>query len=253
MPRPSDKDRVLWLLQEIGGTSNQQIRSVLSLADDRYKKIIQELLNEDNIEKYRCRGGGIRITTKGAGVKALPEAKSSVTKEKDLYVPFVSTLESEVAENEEFALVFDTSALRKSGKWSNPDVTKISIRNFPVLRSHKVLVTTFELKQWNKWNVDAVFEAASHRRFAHEAYVVLEWAKDVPVEGLEEITSACGRFGVGLVTLHPYYSSFRYIVQLDAEPNAPSEDYVDEYLGYVFERDTKKRTLYDELWERLKA
>lgn len=241
---------MLWLLQEQGGTSNQQVRSVLTLGDDRYKKLTQQLLTEGIIEKFRCRGGGIRLTEKGSKAGALPEAESAVQKEKDLYAPFITALEYEVAENEEAGLLFNTSALRKSGKWSNPDVTKVSVRAFPILRSHKVLVTTFELKQWKRWNVDAVFEAASHRRFAHESYVVLEWAKDVPVEGLEEITSVCSRFGVGLMTLHPYYSSFRHIVELEAEPNVPPEDYVEEYLGYVFERDGKKKDAYDELWPR---
>lgn len=253
MTHPADKDRILWLLQEQGGTSNHQIRSVLGLADDRYKKLTQQLLDEQIIEKFRCRGGGIRLTDKGSKAGALPGAKSAVEKEKDLYGPFIAALEAEAKENEETSLVFNTSALRKNGKWSNPDVTKVAVRAFPILRSHKVLVTTFELKQWKRWNVDAVFEAASHRRFAHEAYLVLEWAKDVPVEGLEELTAVCSRFGVGLITLYPYYSSFRHTVQLEAEPNVPPEDYIEEYLGYVFERDGEKKDAYDELWSSHEA
>lgn len=253
MTRPKDRDRLLWLLQEQGGTSNQQVRSVLNLGDDRYRKLTQALLDEQIIERYRCRGGGIRLTEKGAKAKALPEAVSAVATENDLYAPFISALEAEAIENEESSLTFDTHSLRKSGKWSNPDVTKVAIRSFPILRNHKVLVTTFELKQWKRWNVDAVFEAASHRRFAHESYLVLEWAKDVPIEGLEEIIAACSRFGVGLMTMQPYYSSFRHVVQLDAEPNVPPEDYVEEYLGYVFERDGGKKEAYDGLWSAIEV
>ena len=77
----------------------------------------------------------------------MPEAQSAVAKEKDLYTPFVKALKAEVTENEESALVIDSSSLRKRGKWSNPDVTKISIRSFPILRTHKVPLTTYELKQ----------------------------------------------------------------------------------------------------------
>lgn len=248
MPRPADKDRLLWLLQGQGGTSNQQIRSILNLDDDRYRKIVNLLIDERIVEKYRCRGGGLQLTSKGLKVGVLPNAKSAVEQEKDLYKPFIDLLEDEVLENEETAVLFNTSSLRKSGKWSNPDVTKVSIRSLQILRSHKVLVTTYELKQWKRWNVEAVFEAASHRRFAHESYVVLEWAKDVPVEGLEEIISACGRFGVGLITLHPRYNSFRYVIQLEAEPNVASEDYVEEYLSYVFARDSKKEAAFSQLW-----
>ncbi len=252
MTRPPDRNRLLWLLQEQGGTSNQQIRSVLNLKDDRYRELVNELLDEQIIEKFRCRGGGIRLTEKGAK-SGVPGAESAVAKERNLYEPFIEALKAEAEENEEAGLVFNTSSLRKRGKWSNPDVTKVAIRSFPILRSHKVLLTTFELKQWKRWNIDAVFEAAAHRRFAHESFLVLEWAKDVPIEGLEEVMAVCSRFGVGLMTLIPRYSSFRHIVQLEAEPNNPAEDYVEEYLGYVFERDGANKDAYDRLWSSTEA
>lgn len=245
MTRPLDKDRLIWLLQEQGRSSNRNVRSTLKLSDDRYAKIKQELLDEKLIEKVKGQGGGLQLTTRGMKEKTLPDAVSSVENEKALYSPFVGILDAEASENEEAALVIDTSALRKSGKWSNPDVTKISVRRFPILKSHRVLLTTYELKQWKRWNVDSVFEAASQRRFAHEAYVVLEWAKSEEVVGLEEMVSVCSRFGVGLLTLHPYYSSFRYAIQLDAEKHATSDDYVEEYLGYVFEKSDGARQKYE--------
>lgn len=249
MPRPPDTDRLIWLLQEQGRSSNRNVRSSLGLSDDRYAKIKQELLDEKLIEKARGQGGGVQLTTRGMKEKTLPNAVSFVENEKALYDPFVTILEEESAENEEPALVINTSSLRKSGKWSNPDVTKISVRTFPILRSHRVLLTTYEIKQWKRWNVDSVFEAASQRRFAHEAYVVLEWAKSVEVVGLEEMVSVCSRFGVGLLTLHPHYASFQYAIQLDAEKHAPSDDYVEEYLGYVFEKNEGAKKKYDELCE----
>lgn len=247
MTRPADKDRLVWLLQEQGSSSNRNVRSTLKLSDDRYAKIKQELLDERLIEKVRGQGGGVQITTRGMKEKTLPDAVSSVENEKALYNPFVAILDAEATENEESALVVDTSALRKSGKWSNPDVTKISVRKFPILKTHRILLATYELKQWKRWNVESVFEAASQRRFAHEAYVVLEWAKGEEVVGLEDMISVCSRFGVGLLTLHPYYSSFRYAIQLDAEKHATSDDYVEEYLGYVFERNGDARQRYEDL------
>ena len=61
--RPSDKDRVIWLLSEQGGTSNQQVKGSLDLSDSRYTQVIEDLWSEGLIEKYRCRGGGIRLRT----------------------------------------------------------------------------------------------------------------------------------------------------------------------------------------------
>ncbi|QDQ82267.1 hypothetical protein [Paraburkholderia megapolitana] len=249
MARPADKDRLIWLLQEEGRSSNRNVRSALNLTDKRYAKIKQELLDEGLIEKVKGQGGGVQLTRSGMNESTLPEAASSVAKEKHLYGPFVDILDAESKENEEPAVVVDTSALRRSGKWSNPDVTKISIRKFPILRTHKILLTTYELKQWKRWNVDSVFEAASQRRFAHEAYVVLEWAKTEPVVGLDEMIAVCSRFGVGLLTLRPYYGSYRYDVELDAEKHAPTEDYVEEYLGYVFEKYNGTKDIYESLCE----
>jgi hypothetical protein len=253
MPRPSDSDRLMWLLQEQGGTSNQQARSVLDLSQERYGTVRDGLIADGLIEKFRCRGGGILLTSAGAKQKAAPGAKSSVGQERDLYGPFAVALASEAEENEESAIVFDTSALRKSGKWSNPDLTKIAIRSFPILRTSKVVLTTYELKQWGRWNLEAAFEAASHRNFAHYSYVALEWAKDFPVEGLDEIKQACSRFDVGLMTLHPYYNKWRHVVQLEASPYVPSEDFVEEYLGYVFEKQSGSQQKYDALWERINS
>lgn len=247
MARSADKDRLIWLLQEEGRSSNRNVRATLKLTDERYAKIKQELLEESLIERVGGQGGGVQLTTKGTKEKTLPDAVSSVESEKALYTPFVSVLEDQAQEDEEPALVVDTSSLRKSGKWSNPDVTKISVRKFPILRSHRILLTTYELKQWKRWNVDTVFEAASQQRFSHQAYVVLEWAKSEPVVGLDDLVAVCSRFGVGLLTLHPHYSSFRYEIHFDAEMHAPSDDYVEEYLSYVFEKNEKAHLKYKAL------
>jgi hypothetical protein len=200
LARARDTDRLIWLLQEQGRSSNRNVRTALKLTDERYSIIRDELIAEKVIAKVRGQGGGIQLTPKGRTEKTLSDAKSAVQAEKDLYQPFVKILTSAAEEDDEKAVVIDTSALRRTGKWSNPDVIKISVRFFPILRKQIVVITTYELKQWKRWNIDSVFEAASQRRFAHEAYVVLEWPKNEDVVGLEELMSVCARFGVGLIT-----------------------------------------------------
>jgi hypothetical protein len=118
--------------------------------------------------------GGIRLTRKGRQENVLEEATSAVSTEKELYGLFVSSLEKEAAENEKSVLVCDTSALRVRGKWSNPDVTKLSIRIFPISRKNTVVCATYEVKQWRKWSVDSVYEAVSHSRFSATIYLTTE-------------------------------------------------------------------------------
>lgn len=249
MPRPADKDRLIWFLQEQGRSSNRRARAALQLADERYAVIRSELLDEGIIEKVKGQGGGVQLTVRGLKEKTLPNTKSAVENEKSLYGPFQKIMQASSDEDEDRAMVIDTSALRMSGKWSNPDITKISVRTFPILRTHKILVTTYELKQWKRWNIESVFEAASQRRFAHESNVVLEWAKGEPVSGIDDLMTVCGRFGVGLLTIHPYYSSFQYVTQLDAENHAPNEENVEEFLGYVFEKYPQERVRFNRLCE----
>jgi hypothetical protein len=247
MSRSSDRDRIIWLLKEQGRCSNRYVRSALNLTDARYEEIRQELIKEELIFKVKGRGGGIQLTEEGYKKPSLPTAESSAPDEKSLYEPFIKILQSESRENEEPAITINTSALRKSGKWTNPDVTKVAIKSFPILRKHQIQIITYELKRWGKWNIESVFEAASQSRFAHEAYVVLEWAKEEEVVGLDEIMAVCGRFGVGLLTLHPYYRSYRYQVQLEAKKHTPPNEYLDEYLGYVFDRYAHAKNDYENL------
>ena len=65
MPKLSDRDRILRLLSEAEGLSNIRIKTELNLSDDRYDTVRDELLQDNLIEKYVCRGGGIRLTRKG--------------------------------------------------------------------------------------------------------------------------------------------------------------------------------------------
>lgn len=240
MARISDDARVLWLLKEQGRLSNRYVRSALNMSDDRYEAVRSKLINQGLVEKVKGQGGGIQLTKKGYEQDTIKEFSSSVSKEKDLYAPFLKIIEDEAKENDENALTLDTSALRRGGKWTNPDITKISVQNFPILNKKNVIITTYELKQWGRWNVEAAFESASHRRFSHQAFVVLEWAKEQDVIGLDEMAAACGRFGIGLIIMKPYYSSFRLERIIDAVPNTPTDGDIEDYLGYILEKSELK-------------
>ncbi len=246
MPKMKDTKRVLQLLFDNGPTSNYQIRSKLDLNDQRYDKVRQRLLDGSFVKKYCCRGGGIQLTETGEQQIAPPEEKAS-KKELAIYTPFIEVLEAEKDENEELAVLCDTSGFKKRGKWANPDVVKISIQHYPLLGIKAVALTTYEIKPKDKWNSSCVYEAASHGIFSNEAYVVIERDKDSRLDGLEDIVGLCGQFGVGLITLHPFYTKYRYIIQHAAEYKNPPAAAIEEYLDYIFERLPAKKKEFDEL------
>ena len=101
MPREKDSDRVVQLLYETEGLSNARIKNELGLGDDRYIEIKDLLLSEGLVEKYKCRGGGVRLTRQGE--KASPktnEYESSVKNEKELYSHLMKFVEKQSEDDE---------------------------------------------------------------------------------------------------------------------------------------------------------
>lgn len=253
MPKSSDRDRILLLLSETDGPSNFRIRTELNLSDDRYVVVRKSLVDDKLVEKYVCRGGGIRLTRKGEKESPAYEgASSNVDNEAALYPHLIDFLEEQAQEDEIQAVLCPTHFLKARGKWQNPDVTRIVIVYYPNLRKTHVTVTTYEVKQFPCWNVSAVYEAAAHHRFSHEAYVVLEWPNGVdfsltdPTHKLDQIARECQRFGVGLATLHPYYKSYRLWPRLEPSPGTPDDEDVEAWLDYMFSRDAKALKAYND-------
>ena len=182
---------------------------------------------------------------------AQEEATSTVDKESDLYKPLITLLEMQAKEDGVEAIVCPTHSLRARGRWQNPDVTHLAIERYPHLRQTRIVVTTYEVKQFPRWNVDAVYEAASHRRFAHRSYIVLEWPKNIefsltdPTYRLDQIFRECQRFDVGLATLHRHYNSYRFRERYEARQTPPKDEDIESWLEHVFERDEHALQAYN--------
>ena len=92
--RLADREKVLLALNQADGLSNAALRAELELSDTRYNEIIKQLLKDGFVEKYRCYGGGIRITGLGEKntIKFTDSIPSTVKNEKALYPPLVEYL-----------------------------------------------------------------------------------------------------------------------------------------------------------------
>lgn len=243
MAKQKDIDRVLALLSETEGLSSRRIKLELNLSDERYDIVRETLLDGGQVEKYVCRGGGLRLSKVGeAQVNVSQDYQSSVSKEYDLYTPFKNYLDAQNAADEINSVVIGTHNLRSKGKWQNPDITEVQISYYRYLFKTEIAVVTYELKQYPNWDVRTVFEAASHHRFAHEAHVVLEWPNTAQFSltdashRMEQMARECRRFGVGLATLHKHYSGFRLHQRLEARPHVPSPQDANAWLDYTFSR-----------------
>jgi hypothetical protein len=74
-----DRVKILNLLDEKWGLPNHQVKQALNLSDARYGAVRNELKRDGLVEKYRCRGGGLRLTRKGK--KAASQAGALVLEE----------------------------------------------------------------------------------------------------------------------------------------------------------------------------
>ena len=77
-----DRIRILRLLDGRDGLPSRQIKLALNLSDDRYNMVRDELLRDDLVEKYRCAGGGLRLTRKGK--KFVAQSRASATEENEV-------------------------------------------------------------------------------------------------------------------------------------------------------------------------
>ena len=173
-------------------------------------------------------------------------------REAALYEPLAAFLRQQAEEDEVEAVVCntETSRLAANGR------TRTS-RRWPsntTLSSGKCGWWSRLLKreQFPHWSVDAVYEAASHHRFSHEAWVVLEWPKGLvssltdPTYKLDQIARECQRFGIGLASLQPHYNSSDFLPGLSPEPQTPEDEDVESWLTYVFSRMPTLSTEFDE-------
>lgn len=98
---------------------------------------------------------------------------------------------------------------RKSGKWSRPDISVVTVATSEFFIPPKTLeVTTVEVKRYSDVSVVAVFEAASHGKFGHQSYVAVEWLGSEDIDKsddplAEALFKEARRFGVGVIQMRP--------------------------------------------------
>jgi len=95
---------------------------------------------------------------------------------------------------------------RKSGVWSRPDLSILTVSRYDFVPERVLEVTTIEAKRFPDIGPRAVFETASHSKYGHQAYLALEWPEkedvdDSPDEDVQEVIKEARRFGIGLIQM----------------------------------------------------
>jgi hypothetical protein len=95
---------------------------------------------------------------------------------------------------------------RKTGFWSRPDVTVVTVANHEYLPHRTVEITTVEAKRYRDIKLFGLFEAVSHSKFGHRTYLAVEWRRaeeidDCTDEDIREILKEALRFGIGVIQM----------------------------------------------------
>lgn len=109
----------------------------------------------------------------------------------------------------------DTSSARGGGVWGNPDVAGLRITE-GLLGTREVELATVEAKvTMDRWR-QLVFEAVSHKRFAHRAYFAFAFGSDEPaldrVPDVAALRQYAERFRLGILVVFMPEETFRRLL-----------------------------------------
>jgi hypothetical protein len=201
-----------------------------------YWQVRSGLIEEGKLERGRGKGGSVRLVGDAVQIPKIKARKYG--KESHLYEAFHRTIEIGWIEEKDITdYVSEVSAHKgrkaTGGKWTRPDVTLVSVGNYPFIPGKSVEVITFEIKPADAHGLEGVYETASHSAFANKSYLALhvpDGREQEAEDYLERLEKEAVRFGVGLVTFEDpsKWGTFEEIVE--ARHNTPSPRDINEFL-----------------------
>lgn len=119
-----------------------------------------------------------------------------------------------------------------SGKWTRPDLTLVALQRLPIQRRLDLEVFSFELKRAGDSNVDSVFEAVAHTRYAHYAYLAWHLPRNhiVPPTKQADVEANCRAHGIGLIVFTDPEMPSSYTILLAPSRKSPHPVDVEHYL-----------------------
>ena len=208
-----------------------------------------ELDEEGLIVFGKGKGGSIGIAKPSLGGAT---RKPQVEKEFELYDPLKGFFDEYWGPNYNTPDLYISKVTgppkghkRKSGVWSRPDVSILTISRYDFVPERVLEVTTVEAKRYPDIGPRAVFETASHSRFGHQAYLALEWPEkqnldDSPDEDVQEVIKESRRFGIGIIQMRRVTGEWDISIILEPVRREPDPADCSGFIGQVFKENHKQ-------------
>jgi hypothetical protein len=204
-------------------TNGRAIRVALGWQQQvpRYWTTLRLLESTGQVETGQGQFGRVRRVPGSAGIKKKRAIQSSTggraagaaskyPSELKLYDPFIETVRNAWAPFHDLkpVVVADTHHMGRTktgGTWSRPDITCVAVSDLPFVPGLVFDCVTFEVKHAGmKGGLDrkAIYEALSHKRFAHSAYVAIYVSDSLGSSSKDaalELRQDASENGIGLI------------------------------------------------------
>lgn len=190
-------------------------------------------------------GGAIYLLSPTTQQKtALPDTKYK--KESDLYEPVLQYIRNWWVKDYRIERYVNEITAHKGnkdtgGKWTRPDITLFAVRQYPFIPGKTIELISFEIKPKDTFDIQGVFETASHSVFAHRSYLMIHMTKDPDSDNsdvLDRISRECERFGIGFITFTDPKDWDTYKNRQEAEHKNPDPDQLCDCMQALLSKDT---------------
>jgi len=239
---------------------NITLRRECRLEKEEYDKVRSSLVDDGTVGVGAGKGGSIyriietpREAEEGQVQPRQPENDVSRVLEKDLYKPFLSVVQNDMAQERRFnryPFVAEETAYQrnpKGGRYQAPDITIALLKSYLFVPRRDLEIICFELKRDGAWDESSVLEAAGHTRFAHHCYLAIQTSypevSDAEKEKFQRVLKACRNFKVGLLTFSKVedYETYEFHLQPQKADFDPDPDEIDLFIKWAISPEGKER------------
>lgn len=206
-----DEEKLLNKLKLHNGMlSNPYLLEILKWDKDRYYRVRDGLIDQGLVERWKGRGGTVRLIVKSDPVTPSEKIEQlERIRETRYYNDLKIVIEQDWAQDQRIPsnrLVVEIVGLKGSkntgGTWTRPDIVVIASNTYKYIPGRHLEIITFEVKLMDNLDITAVYEALSHRRAANRAYVLIYGPTDQVTAGQDRIEIVCDeakRQGIGVI------------------------------------------------------
>ena len=224
-----------------GYAGNIALRNELEWDADRYWMVRDLALSRDLIVRGRGKGGTVWLLQEEEAVE--PRAP-----ERELYEPALETIRGAWIEQSAYddhiaKITAHRGRIRTGGTWTRPDISVLAITSYKYPPRRVFEIITFEIKPSDRVSIDGVFEALSHKQFAHRSYVLYNvtdvdddggWNLENYQEGTRILQTA-RKYGIGVIVASDIEEWETWNIVVEPEYSPPDPEQSDLFIGTCFE------------------